>query len=370
MSGPVVITGGGTGGHIFPMQAIAEALQADGLSTEQLRYVGSTRGQEGRLLGDGPIALTLLSGRGLRRSIAPRACLQNVGAVFGLLRAIVTGLALVGRWRPRAVVSVGGYASFAMSLGAVLWRQPLILVDLDAHAPLTHRLLAPFATRRCVAFGVADARTVVTGAPVRHDIAAIDRTPEARAKAKAELASAIAPGRRVVVVMTGSLGSRRVNEITLALAGLWSEREDRTLVHITGRRDESWVRAQAPAVNGLDYRIIGFGDMTTWWSVADVAVCRSGATTVAELSTLGIASVLIPLPGAPGDHQGANAQALATAGGGLLLREESLTPAKLAAALAMILADDQMARMEAGALTLSRRDAAKAIASTVLEVAR
>jgi UDP-N-acetylglucosamine--N-acetylmuramyl-(pentapeptide) pyrophosphoryl-undecaprenol N-acetylglucosamine transferase len=91
---------------------------------------------------------------------------------------------------------------------------------------------------------------------------------------------------------------------------------------------------------------------------------------VAELSTLGIASVLIPLPGAPGDHQGANAQALATAGGGLLLREESLTPAKLAAALAMILADDQMARMEAGAFTLSRRDAAKAIASTVLEVAR
>jgi len=370
MSGPVVITGGGTGGHIFPMQAIAEALQQQGVAPDALRYVGSTRGQEGQLLGSGPIALTLLSGRGVQRSLAPRALARNVGAVVGLLRALVAGVSLVGRWRPRAVVSVGGYASFAVSVGAIVWRRPLVLVDLDAHSPLTHRMLARFATTRCVAFGVDGERTVVTGAPVRHDIATIDRSAPARAAAKAQLAPPIAPDRRVVVVMTGSLGSRRVNELILELASLWSTRRDRTLIHVTGRRDDAWVQANAPVVDGLDYRRLAFADMTTWWSVADVAVCRAGATTVAELSTLGVASLLIPLPGAPGDHQGANAQAIAVAGGAMVFREESLTSAKLAAALDFILNDEQTARMEIGATSMGHPNAAAAIAATVIGAAR
>ena len=370
MNRPVVVTGGGTGGHIFPMQAIAEALMERGVASADLRYVGSTRGQEGRLLGGGPIALTLLPGRGLRRSLSPQAWRQNLGAITGLVRAATTGVLLVGRWRPRAVVSVGGYASFAVSLGAVLWRRPLILVDLDAHAPLTHRLLRRWASRRCVAFGTSDARTVVTGAPVRADIAAIDRSSEARTRAKLTLNPPIAPERRVVVVMTGSLGSRRVNELVVSLAGLWAERSDITLVHVTGRRDEAWVREKAPTTNGLDYRIIAFADMTLWWAIADVAVCRAGATTVAELSTLGIAALLVPLPGAPGDHQGANAQALATAGGAMVFPESSLTPTKLAAALTLVLDPEQQLRMEIAARSLSKRDAALAIADATLEVAR
>jgi UDP-N-acetylglucosamine:LPS N-acetylglucosamine transferase len=370
MTGPVVITGGGTGGHIFPMQAVAEALCGVGLSTHDIRYVGSTRGQEGRLLGHGPIALTLLPGRGIRRSLSLQACWQNAGALVGLVRASVMGISLVARWRPRAVVSVGGYASFAVSLGAVLCRRPLVLIDLDAHAPLTHRLLRRWATRRCVAFGVADERTVVTGAPFRHDIASILRAPLARDRARASVVPPIEQGRHVIVVMTGSLGSRKVNEMTLALAGLWSTRSDVTLIHVTGRRDEAWVREQVPTLEGLDYRILDFADMTTWWAVADVAVCRAGATTVAELCTLGIASVLVPLPGAPGDHQSANARVLSSAGGAMVFDEASLTPAKLAAALTLILGPDQQKRMELAALTLSRRDAAAAIAETVVAVSR
>jgi len=210
----------------------------------------------------------------------------------------------------------------------------------------------------------------VTGAPVRADIAAIDRSSEARTRAKLTLNPPIAPERRVVVVMTGSLGSRRVNELVVSLAGLWAERSDITLVHVTGRRDEAWVREKAPTTNGLDYRIIAFADMTLWWAIADVAVCRAGATTVAELSTLGIAALLVPLPGAPGDHQGANAQALATAGGAMVFPESSLTPTKLAAALTLVLDPEQQGRMEIAARSLSKRDAALAIADATLEVAR
>ena len=137
MTRPIVITGGGTGGHIFPMSAIAEALASLGEQPNQLRFVGSRRGQEWRLLGDGPIALTLLPGRGIRRSLRPRALAQNVGAVLGLLAGLVQAVVIVGRWRPRAVVSVGGYASFPVSAAAVLWRRPLVLVDLDATPPAT-----------------------------------------------------------------------------------------------------------------------------------------------------------------------------------------------------------------------------------------
>ena len=146
MYGPIVITGGGTGGHIFPMQAVAEQLERRGVASHELRYVGSRRGQESMLLGDGPIELTLLPGRGIRRSWRPDALAANLGAVAGLAAALVIAVVRVGGWRPRVVVSVGGYASFAVALAAVLWRRPLVLVELDATPGAAHRLLGRFAS--------------------------------------------------------------------------------------------------------------------------------------------------------------------------------------------------------------------------------
>ena len=367
MTRPIVVTGGGTGGHIFPMQAIAESLRAQGVEPGNLRYVGSRRGQEGVLLGGGVIPLTLLSGRGIRRSMQPAALVANVGAVVGLLVGVLRAIALVGVWRPRAVVSVGGYASFPVSLAAVLWRRPLILVDLDATPPATHRLLARFAVRRCVAYGNATATTVVTGAPVRADIAAIDRSTTARTAARDAVG---ATGRRVIVVMTGSLGAASVNRAVVALAQLWASRDDLTLVHVTGRRDEAWVRASMPDLQGLDYRVESFADMSQWWRCADLAVCRAGATTVAELTTVGVPAVLVPLPHAPGDHQGANARALVAAGAAVLVPDDQVSGAALADALTPLLDDQVLARMSAASRALARPDAADQIARVVLEVAR
>jgi UDP-N-acetylglucosamine--N-acetylmuramyl-(pentapeptide) pyrophosphoryl-undecaprenol N-acetylglucosamine transferase len=115
---PVVITGGGTGGHVFPMQAIAESLRQRGLDAPEVRYVGSRRGQERTIL-MGDMALTLLPGRGLRRSWRASDLLANVGSLIGLVAAVVIAQSLVARRRPSVVVSVGGYASFAVSFAAV-----------------------------------------------------------------------------------------------------------------------------------------------------------------------------------------------------------------------------------------------------------
>ena len=368
MNGPIVITGGGTGGHVYPMQAIAEQLQKLGVSTAQLRFVGSRRGQEATLLASGPIALTLLPGRGVRRSLSFASFARNTGAVVGLASAVVVALVKVGRWRPSVVVSVGGYASFATSLAAVVWRRPLVLVEFDAASGLAQRILVRFAARRCVAFELNAPRAVTTGAPVRDAIMAVDRSDAARRLARHSATPPVDDQRSVVVVMTGSLGASRVNDAVSALAALWSARADRTLVHVTGRRDFAHVSQARPEITKLDYRIEDFADMSQLWSICDAALCRSGAITIAELTALAIPSVLVPLPGAPGDHQTKNAQALARAGGAKVVRDADLSAQTLATMLDEILVPSELARMSRSAGSLGRRDAAQAIAREVLAV--
>ncbi|MGA7835997.1 MAG: glycosyltransferase [Acidimicrobiales bacterium] len=367
MPGPVVITGGGTGGHVFPMQAVAEALRQDGLEARDLRYVGSRRGQEAQLL-RGDVALTLLPGRGIRRSVRPRDIVINFGAVVGLVAAVAMALVLVRRWRPSVVVSVGGYASFAVSLAAVFWRAPLVLVEFDATPGAAHRLFQRYARMRCCAFVEDGDNVVVTGAPLRRSIETVDRSSAARARAKKAFTPPIDTNRDVVVVMTGSLGATRVNLAVRELARLWSDREDRTLLHVTGRRDYEKFLATSPMASGLDYRVSAFADMVELWGVADVAVCRAGAITVAELTVLAVPSILVPLPGAPNDHQTKNALAVVAAGGARMLADKECTAEALARLLDEVVDPVTRVAMEVGAASLAHPRAAQAIAAVVLGV--
>ncbi|MFZ1063721.1 MAG: glycosyltransferase [Acidimicrobiales bacterium] len=368
MRGTIVITGGGTGGHIFPMQAVGEALRARGVAPSALRYVGSRRGQEASLLGSGPVPLTLLPGRGLRRSLTPEAWLANAGAVIGLSAAVLIALVKIGRWWPSVVVSVGGYASFATTFAAWVWRRPLVLVELDAVAGAAHRSFTHYAAKRCTAFASDEPRTIVTGVPLRESLVGLERSSESRRAACAMMDPPIDPSRDVVVVMTGSLGSARVNGAVTEMAAMWHDRLDRAIVHVSGRRDYAEVMARTPELHGLDYRVVEFGDMTVLWRLCDVAVCRSGATTVAELTALGIASVLVPLPGAPGDHQTKNAQMLLERGAALVLADVDCSASALAPLVEQILEPRHRSRMQASAKSLGHRDAATSIAQVILDV--
>lgn len=168
--------------------------------------------------------------------------------------------------------------------------------------------------------------------------------------------------------MTGSLGSGRVNAAVHDLADLWSERRDRTIVHVTGRRDYVEYLALKPLSEGLDYRVVAFGDMEELWGVADVAVCRAGAITVAELTALAIPSVLVPLPGAPHDHQTKNAAQVERAGGAVLVSDSQCTGATLALTLDSMMEPTTLDSMVQGAASLAHRGAAHAIADVVLGV--
>ena len=367
MPGPIVITGGGTGGHIFPMQAIAEQLRANGVDATALRLVGSRRGQESTLLATSGVALTLLPGRGLLRSGRPRAMLQNVSAVVGLVSAVVLATAKIATWRPSVVVSVGGYASFATAFAAVLWRRPLVLIELDATPGAAHRLLGRFARARCCAFASSEHNAIVTGAPLRQSILDIDRSSEARRSARSTCVPPIDEGRLIVVVVTGSLGSTRVNRAVVELAERWRDRSDRTIVHVTGRRDFRTITKSRPSTDGLDYRVVEFGDMTELWALCDVAVCRAGATTIAELTTLAIPSILVPLPGV-GDHQTTNALSVVEAGGARLIVDADCNGASLEGALNALSTADTLTAMAEAAGSLGRRDAASAIARVICDV--
>lgn len=365
--GPIVITGGGTGGHIFPMQAISEALVASGVDPEDLRFVGSRRGQEATLLGTGAVSLTLLPGRGIRRSLEPGALLANLAALFGLLGAVVIALVRVRQWRPSVVVSAGGYASFAVSLAAFVWRCPLVLVELDAVPGAAHRFFLRYAAYRCTAFSSSEPRTVFTGAPLREVIVAVDRSNESRRDACSAMQPPIDPSRTIVVVMTGSLGATRVNRAVSELARKWSERGDIAIVHVSGRRDYDEIVSRAPELHTLDYRIIAFGDMGELWRLCDVALCRSGATTVAELTALGIPSLLVPLPHAPGDHQTKNAQALAEHGAALVVADAQCDAETLAKLIEEIAQPLTRSRMADAAKSLGHLDSSARIAQVVLD---
>jgi undecaprenyldiphospho-muramoylpentapeptide beta-N-acetylglucosaminyltransferase len=366
-----VIAGGGTGGHLYPGVAVAQALCQLGHDPATLRFVGARRGLEARTRALEGFPVTLLPGRGLVRSLSGRALLANLQAGLGTVWAVAAALVHFARWRPSVVVSMGGYASLPCVLAAVAWRAPVVVVNVDAVPGAANRLAAKVAAACAVASGPSLLpRAVVTGVPVRAEMSEVDRSADGRRSARERLGLPL--DAKVVAVSGGSLGSLRVNRAALELAGLWAQRPDIAIRHVVGGRDWEEVRAAAPPTGGLVYQQVRYEDnMPLLYAAADVAVQRAGASTVAELALAGVASLLVPLPGAPGDHQGANAQVLAAAGGAVVVPDEELDGARLASELEALLADEgRLASMGRAARDLARPEAAREVASLVASHAR
>lgn len=368
----VLIAGGGTAGHLLPGLAVAEALVASGSERTRIAFAGGDRGVERELVPPAGFALTELPGRGIQR----RLTVANLSAAWSLVRGLWRGIVLVRRARPDVVVVLGGYASFPCGVGAVLARRPLLLVEQNARAGAVNRLLRRFARASAVSFAGTDLpRATVTGNPLRPEVvaAAHDRDADpvtARRAARRELG--LDDARTVVLVTTGSLGSRRVNTAVRELAEAWADRSDLAVRHVIGRRDFAALSADPPAIpdGGLDYQAVEYEDrMATALAAADVAVTRAGGG-VAELAAMGVPAVLVPLPIAPRDHQRANAEALRAAGGAVVLDDVDCDGRHLADTLAPMLEPQRRTEMAAAMRSAAHLDAAASVASLVREVAR
>lgn len=363
-----VICGGGTAGHVVPAIAIGRALVDQGHAPDSIHFIGARHGIEGRLVPAAGFAVTLLPGRGVQRRLTAR----NVAAVAGLAVAAVRGVAKVARHRPAVIVSVGGYASLAGVVAAAVLRIPLVVVEQNAAPGAANRLAARVARASAVSFaGTKLPRAVVTGNPVRQEVLSVDRTPAGRAAARRELG--LPAGATVVLAFGGSLGARTINRAVLALAEAWRDRGDVAIYHVVGTRDWDMMTAGAPdlADGGLWYRQVRYEDhIEVAYAAGDIVLCRAGASTVAELAAVGLPAILVPLPGAPNDHQTANAHALVEAGGAVMVPDNEANADRLAAELARLTDPMTLAAMAGAAASVAHRGAAAEVAALVERVSR
>lgn len=364
---PVVIAGGGTAGHVLPGISIAEALIDGGRTRGEVQWIGSSRGQEATLVPPTGLQLTLLPGRGVQR----RLTLANVAALAGLVAAAFRAVLLVGRHRPGVVLSLGGYASAAASIAAVIWRVPLVIAEQNAVPGAANRLVGRFAAAAAVPFeGSTLPRAVVTGNPVRDEIIEL-RPAEASGLAERRRAAKAALGipvdRRLIVVFAGSLGSRRINEAIGEYVETVQHVRGLTIHHVVGRRDFESFRRPGAVSDEIDYHAVEYEEhINRWLGAADLAVCRSGGTTVAELAVIGVPSILVPLPIAPGDHQRANAVSLVGAGAAVLVDDADCTGPTMVREIGALLAEAAtLPHMAEAAWGLGRPDAATAVARLI-----
>ena len=353
MSRTILITAGGTGGHVFPGLAVADAMRAAGW---RVVWLGAKTGMEARIV----------PAHGYEMAWVRAAALRGKG----LLAAVLLPLhLLIGFWqsarailahRPDVVLGLGGYVAFPGGMMASLLARPLAVHEQNAIAGLTNRILAGVADRVMVAFPGALKNAEWTGNPVRADIAGIPAPDERFANRNGPLR---------VLVVGGSLGAQALNEaVPKALAQLPAH-ERPQVVHQSGEKHLDSLRAGYAAA-GVDGELVPFiDDMARRYAEADLVICRAGAITVAELSSAGMASVLVPFPHAVDDHQTANAAFLAGQGAAVLMPQRELSPERLAA-LVRSMDRATLLAMARKARALGKPEAASTVAARCMELAR
>lgn len=374
MTPRVLIAGGGTGGHVFPSLAVAAALRDAGIDVE---FVGTARGLESRLVPEAGWTLHTIEARPLARQLS----LATVRLPLIVLRATRQVVTLITQRDVAAACVFGGYTSVPLALAARRTGIPLVVHEQNAIPGLANRLAAQWAEAIAVSVpGSGDRfrdpdRVALTGNPVRPGFADVDL---AAARPAALAALELVPDRRTLLVFGGSQGARRLNDAIIGSLGMWAQPEHLQILHIAGRGDHERSRAEwdrALAGHGADSPLVRchefLTDMPAAYAAADVVACRAGATTIAELTVLGLPSVLVPYPHATDDHQTANARALADAGAARLVPDGWLAPRSLVATSEPWLTDDDArAAAAAAAKSLGRPDAAERVAQLTARAAR
>ncbi len=370
----VLIAGGGTGGHLYPGIALARELLRRDASTA-VSFVGTASGIEARVVPREGFELDVIQVTGLKgKSRLERA----IG--FGLLPiAAIDACRVILKRQPDVVVGVGGFASGPVVAFAALFGYPTMLLEQNALPGITNRLLSRVVRAAAVNFEAALAyfphTGFVAGNPVRpeffpaHNEEANDRFNQPFDPSRSAGGVNLAQGR--VLIFGGSQGAHAINVAMVAAAPRLAASGIRAAItHQTGERDLDLVRTAYQRA-GVEARAEAFifqidGEM----KAADVVVCRSGATTLAELAASGTPAILVPLPSATDDHQRKNAAVVERAGAAVVMEERELNGEKLAAAIGALLSDgDRRRRMAVAARALARPDAAQRIADRVEQLA-
>jgi UDP-N-acetylglucosamine--N-acetylmuramyl-(pentapeptide) pyrophosphoryl-undecaprenol N-acetylglucosamine transferase len=352
----LVVAGGGTGGHLFPGIAVAEAL-VDLDPQNEVLFVGTDKGIEARAVPKAGFAVRFIEVGGLKRvSLGKR--LRVMGQ---LPLSLLASRRILQEFGADAVLGVGGYASGPVLVAAKTLGLPTAICEQNSVPGITNKILARLVDRIYLSFPASQPyfpahKSTLLGNPVRRSFVEASKRP----------APAVEPG--LIFTFGGSQGARPLNEmVPQALGILRAEGRDVTALHQAGKDDGAKVEAAYQA-NSVPAAVTPFiDDMVAAYRRAHVVICRAGATSCAELTALGVPAILIPFPQAADDHQTLNARDLEQAGAAVVLPQRDLTPQSLAAALRRLLDDDDArARMAQSARAAGHIDAAKDVAVAAL----
>ncbi len=348
-----LVMAGGTGGHIFPGLAVAEALRARGW---RVHWLGAPDSMESRLVPPRGFALETVQFGGLRG----KGLLTKLLLPLNLLRAFWQSIQVVRRVKPDVLVGLGGYITFPGGMMGVLLGKPLVLHEQNSIAGLANKVLAEVADRRFSAFPNALAKAAWVGNPLRE---AFLKQP-----APAErFAGRTGPLRLLVV--GGSLGAQALNRIVPQALALIPEAQRPTVLHQSGEKQIDELRANYAAAGVAADCTPFIDDTASAYAHADLVIGRAGASTVTELAAVGAASLLVPFPAAVDDHQTHNARFLVDAGAAWLEAQAGLTPDKLAVLL-QGLDRAQLLAMAEKARSVAKTDAVDAVVGACMELAK
>ena len=354
---PILITAGGTGGHVYPGLAVARALQAQNIPVV---WMGTPKGLEARVIPEAGIDMVYLSVNGLRG----KSKITLLLAPFQLTRALFQSLGIMLNTRPAAVLGMGGFVAGPGGLVAALIGKPVVIHEQNAIPGLTNKLLSRFSKKILEGFPgtFKDRKNAMgIGNPVRQDIAALPH-PVHRLGDRWGCIN--------LLIFGGSLGAQALNEIVpLALGDLPVDKQPEVR-HQAGKNKDVVTRALYKKMS-VKAEITPFiEDMAEAYEWADLVICRSGALTVAELAAAGLASVLVPYPFAVDDHQTANAKYLSDAGAAVLMPQAELTKESLAEILADLGNNrDKLIEMSITARNLAKPQATDEVAAICAELA-
>ncbi len=337
----VVFAGGGTGGHLYPAIAIADALRA---RSANVAFIGAADRLEATIVPKAGYPLYTIAGRSLPRSLS----LDIFRTIAANAKGIVQSLRLLAAQRPDLVIATGGYVCFPVALAARIRRltrssrAPLVLLEPNAAPGLTNRLLAPIVDE------------VWRSIPIRASLRSLPARTEAAARLGLE------PSLRTLVAMGGSQGARTINDAILGLIAADAMPPGWQLLHLTGDRDYERIAAtQRARATASDARYVArpyLDDMADAYAAADLVLTRAGASTLGELAALGKPAILVPYPFAAEGHQEANAARFVSAGAAVLVTDREVQGGDLPSLLAATLQPQRLAELSENAQRLKGSD--------------
>lgn len=361
-----VITGGGTGGHIYPALSIADALKKEFPNLE-IVYIGTATGLEKDVVPKAGYQIKFIKSQGFNRKLS----FTNIKAVFKSLVGVGQAIKIIRKVKPDLVIGTGGFVSGPVMLAAILLRIPTLVHEQNVYPGLTNRLIAKYVHRIAVSFQDSEKylpreKLILTGNPVRKMIWSQKRETGFK-NLKLDAA------KKTIFIFGGSGGAKSLNRAMLGFYSYVEKKPDLQLIHVTGKRDfadqKNEIKKAGLQLGGRIRVEKYLYQIEDAYSVADLIICRSGAITLSELTARGIGSILVPFPHATDNHQEYNARSLERAGAAKIILDWDLSADRLCQSVDQLFkTPSKLEKMKKASAKLGIRDADQRIIKVIKEI--